>query len=351
MDKIKRQAFCAGVVFVFLCAATASSIASLSWVKALQLSPLIVGIILGMIYANTLRAALPTEWNGGISYCAKQVLRIGIVLFGFRISLNDVISVGTSALIIDALVVLLTLALGVGLGRLLRMDAQTALLCSVGSSICGAAAVLAAEPIVKGAPYKTTVAVSTVVIFGTLGMFLYPFFYRAGLLDMSAQELGLYTGGTLHEVAHVVGAGEMMNTSGEWRELVASGAANIQREAVIVKMIRVMMLAPVLLVLGMILSRLQAKDETGARPRASVPFFAIMFMVVIAFNSLQLLPESVVQFLNATSTFLLTMAMTALGLNTTFAQFKQAGWRPFVLALGLFIWLIFGGYLLVKLFA
>lgn len=350
MTKQARFSFLAGIIFVLLFSILAGYLATISWIAALQLSPLILGIVLGMLFGNTLRSRLPEAWNPGIGFCAKTLLRIGVVLFGFRISLSDVVSVGLSALIVDSLVVVLTLVFGVLLGRVLRMDSQTALLTSVGSSICGAAAVLAAEPVVKGESYKTAVAVSTVVVFGTLAMFIYPACYRAGLFDMNAQELGIYTGATLHEVAHVVGAGEAMNTSGPLCEAVQSGVVNIQKNAVIVKMMRVMMLAPVLLVLSLLLSRKQV-DASGKCPRVSVPFFAVMFVVVIGFNSLELLPQSVVGFLNATSTFLLTMAMSALGLNTTIAQMKQAGWKPFVLALLLFIWLFFGGYWMVQLFA
>lgn len=330
-----------GILFVFIVAALATLSADLSWNSSLKLSPLIVGIVLGMLIANTLGFLVPVRCAAGVGFCSKRLLRIGIALFGFRISLQDVMSVGLSALLIDALVVSLTLVLGVMLGRLLRVDAQTALLTSVGSSICGAAAVLGAEPVVKAAPYKTAVAVSTVVLFGTLAMFIYPACYHAGLFDLSAQQLSIYTGATLHEVAHVVGAGDAMN----------SPSVDIQTNAVIVKMIRVILLAPVLLVLSYLLSRKGSEDVTGSRPRVSIPFFALMFVVVIGFNSLDLLPAVLVNVINFTSTALLTMAMTALGLNTTIEQMRQAGWKPFVLALLLFIWLFFGGYWMVKLLA
>lgn len=331
----------AGIGLVLIIALVAYFSLQIPLISSLKLSSLIIGIILGMLVANTMGAFIPKQCSEGIGFCAKRLLRIGIALFGFRISLQDVMSVGVSALVIDALVVSLTLILGVFVGRLLRMDSQTALLTSVGSSICGAAAVLGAEPVVKAEPYKTAVAVSTVVLFGTLAMFIYPACYRAGLFDLTAQQLSIYTGATLHEVAHVVGAGDAMN----------SATVDIQTNAVIVKMIRVIMLAPVLLVLSYILSRKGTEGESGKRASVSVPFFAIMFVLVICFNSLNLLPESIVNGLNFTSTALLTMAMTALGLNTTIAQMKKAGWQPFLLALILFIWLFFGGYWMVKLMA
>lgn len=114
--------------------------------KHLSLSPLIVGIVLGMLYANSLRNHLPETWVPGIQFCTKQVLRTGIVLYGFKLTFQSVIDIGGSALALDLIVVTLTILLGAGLGRLLKMDRDTALLTSIGSSICGAAAVLGRNP-------------------------------------------------------------------------------------------------------------------------------------------------------------------------------------------------------------
>ena len=231
-----------GILLIVLFSFSAFYIADFEWVKHLSLSPLIVGIVLGMLYANSLRNHLPETWVPGIQFCTKQVLRTGIVLYGFKLTFQSVIDIGGSALALDLIVVTLTILLGAGLGRLLKMDRDTALLTSIGSSICGAAAVLGAEPVVKSKPYKAAVAVSTVVIFGTLSMFLYPALHRAGILDLTPEQMGLFTGATLHEVAHVVGAGNAMGQA-------------ISDPAIIVKMIRVMMLAPVLVVLSIVLAR------------------------------------------------------------------------------------------------
>ena len=301
-----------GILLIVLFSFSACYIADFQWVKHLSFSPLIVGIVLGMIYANSLRNHLPKTWVPGIQFCTKQVLRTGIVLYGFKLTFQSVIDIGGAALLIDAVVVAFTILLGAGLGRLLKMDRDTALLTSIGSSICGAAAVLGAEPVVKSQPYKAAVAVSTVVIFGTLSMFLYPTLFRAGMLDLTTEQMGLFTGATLHEVAHVVGAGNAMGQA-------------ISDPAIIVKMIRVMMLAPVLVILSIFL-----------------------FLAVIGFNSLHLLPSGVVSAINSLDTFLLTMAMTALGAESSFEKFKKAGARPFLLAALLYAWLFFGGYWLVK---
>jgi len=325
-----------GILLIVLFSFSAFYIADFEWVKHLSLSPLIVGIVLGMLYANSLRNHLPETWVPGIQFCTKQVLRTGIVLYGFKLTFQSVIDIGGSALALDLIVVTLTILLGAGLGRLLKMDRDTALLTSIGSSICGAAAVLGAEPVVKSKPYKAAVAVSTVVIFGTLSMFLYPALHRAGILDLTPEQMGLFTGATLHEVAHVVGAGNAMGQA-------------ISDPAIIVKMIRVMMLAPVLVVLSIVLARRDpSSGANGEKRKITIPWFAFLFLAVIGFNSLHLLPAGLVDAINTLDTFLLTMAMTALGAESSFEKFKKAGARPFLLAGFLYIWLFFGGYFLAR---
>ena len=244
----------------------------------------------------------------------------------------------------DAIIVCGTIGIGVIVGRLLRIDRSIALLTACGSAICGAAAVLGVDGAIKPKPYKTAVAVATVVIFGTLSMFLYPVLYRAGVFDLPPEMMGLFTGSTVHEVAHVVGAANAMGTE-------------VSNNAIIVKMIRVMMLVPVLLVIAWTVARkigaqqdedTNVGDSQNAKASITIPWFAILFLVVIGFNSLDLLPESLVAFINQFDTFLLTMAMAALGAETSIDKFKKAGFKPFLLAAILYVWLIGGGYCLVK---
>ena len=330
-----------GILLIVLFSFSAFYIAEFQFIKNLSLSPLIVGIILGMLYANSLRNRLPETWVPGIKFCSKQVLRAGIVLYGFRLTFQSVIAIGASAILIDVIIVTCTILLGILVGKLLKMDNDLALLTATGSAICGAAAVLGAEP-VKSEPHKTAVAVSTVVIFGTLSMFIYPILYRAGVFDLTPEQMGLYTGSTLHEVAHVVGAGNAMGKE-------------ISDSAIIVKMIRVMLLAPVLLIMSFALARRALKavkgdknTNTTQRGKITIPWFAFGFLAVIGFNSFDWLPVPVVDGINSLDTFMLTMAMTALGAETNFEKFKQAGAKPFLLAAILYIWLLGGGYLLVK---
>lgn len=340
-----------GILLIALFAFAAFYIAEIPFVKSLSFSPLIVGIILGMLYANSLRNKLPETWVPGIKFCTKQILRAGIVLYGFRLTLTQVAAVGLPAVVIDTIIVAGTIFLGVWLGKLLKMDKDTSLMTATGSAICGAAAVLGAEPVVKCEGHKTAIAVSTVVIFGTISMFLYPILYRAGMLDaLGDTGVAIYTGSTLHEVAHVAGAGNAMDPT---------DTLGIAGTATITKMIRVMMLAPVLVIMSFALAgRKKAATEGGTtqKSKITIPWFAFGFIGIICLNSLlqylfgvdsvkEIPLNGAIEYID---TFMLTMAMTALGTDTSMEKFKQAGAKPFLLAGLLYIWLLGGGYLLTK---
>ena len=326
---------------LFSCAAF--YIGDASFFREISFSPMIIGIILGMLYANSLRNHLPETWVPGIQFCSKKLLRLGIILYGFRLTFQDIINVGVAGIMIDVIVVVVTIIGGVYLGKMLKMDRDIALLTSIGSGICGAAAVLGAESTIQTKPYKTAVAVATVVIFGTISMFLYPIAYRAGFLGLSPDEMGIYAGATLHEVAHAVGAGNAM---------VTPATPNVANVAIIVKMIRVMMLVPVLLSLGYWVA-MQRRNTPEAvtsesKGKVTIPWFALGFLGVIFFNSFNLLPSAVVDIINYIDTFLLTMAMVALGAETSIDKFKKAGAKPFILAGLLYIWLVVGGWALAR---
>ncbi len=341
-----------GVLLIALFSCAAFYIGSAGIFTALSISPMIIGIVLGMIYANSLRMHLPETWVPGIIFCSKRLLRIGIILYGFRLTFQDIAAVGVAGITVDAIIVAVTIIGGYNIGRLLKMDKETAMLTSVGSGICGAAAVLGAEATMRTKPYKTAVAVATVVIFGTIAMFLYPIAYRTGLISLSPEQMGIFSGSTLHEVAHAVGAG---NALGD----------NIATTTVIVKMIRVMMLVPVLLVLGVWVARRSRVSASGDAAqgggKVAVPWFAFGFLLVIGINSLSVylntlstpmgIPDTGIKLIEYIDTFLLTMAMVALGAETSFDKFKKAGAKPFILAFILFVWLITGGYLLSKYLA
>jgi len=322
-----------GITLVALIASIATYAAKIPAIKALAISPLVIGIAIGIVFANTLRNKIPQNWLPGILFSAKTILRIAIIFYGFRITFQQIAVVGLEGLSLSIIMLSSTMLLGIFVGiKLLKLDKHTAILVASGSAVCGAAAVLATEDVLKSEPHKTAIAVGTVVLFGTISMFLFPILFKSGLLDMSFNQYGLYVGSSIHEVAQVVAAGGAIDS-------ISSDTA------VIVKMTRVMLIAPMLLILGLFLA--QAKSAvTHKKAKLVVPWFAVLFIAVAGFNSLNLLPLQLVSNINIIDIFLLTMAMTALGMETHLAKFKQAGFKPVLLALVLFVWLVVGGYLM-----
>ena len=343
----KRKGTMSGILFVAIFAAAATFIASLGPVKALGLSPLVIGIVLGIFYANTMHNQIPSEWETGITFSAKKILRFAIVFYGFRITFQQIAEVGMDGFLVSLIMLSTTFIFGSWLGyKIFGMDKDTSMLTASGAAVCGAAAVLATEPVLKAEEYKTAIAVSMVVLFGTISMFLYPVLYTTifenatGFLHMTAREFGIYVGGTIHEVAQVVAV--PFSVPGAPEEMANS--------AVIVKMTRVIMIAPMLIILGIYLSY-SAKKEGGlsGEVKLVIPWFAVYFIGVAGFNSLHLVPEGIVNIINEIDTFLLTMAMTALGMGTRFSKFKGLGLAPIYTATAMFAWLVIGGFVVTKL--
>ena len=334
-----------GVVFVAIFATAATYISSIGFIKHLGLSPLVIGIVLGIVYANSLHAKAPEHLQSGITFSAKKILRFAIVLYGFRLTFQDIADVGLQGFLVSLTMLTTTMIIGSFAGmKLFKMDRDTSILTAAGASVCGAAAVLATEPVLKAEDYKTAVAVSMVVLFGTVSMFLYPIMYEGfikdavGFLHMSPKVFGMYVGGTIHEVAQVVAVPAS----------IPHASAEMAHTAVIVKMTRVILIAPMLIVLGLILAY-SSKESRGDRVKLVIPWFAVYFIAVAGFNSLNLIPKNIVNYINIFDTFLLTMAMTALGMGTIFSKFKGVGANAFYTALTMFIWLVVGGFVITKI--
>jgi uncharacterized integral membrane protein (TIGR00698 family) len=258
----------------------------IGWLQSNGISALTLAIVLGMVTGNTVYARTSSVTGAGVTFSKASLLRLGIVLYGLRLTFQDIGNVGWTGVAIDATVLGSTFGLACFLGtRVFGLDRKTAMLIGMGSSICGAAAVMAAEPVVRGRAEQVTVAVATVVVFGTLAIFLYPLLYHLNaqyrLIAMSPAGYGLFAGSTIHEVAQVVAAGHA----------VSEQAANT---AVIAKMVRVMMLAPFLIILSAWLSRYPKQDDAypdgeqagGALARGGIviPWFALGFVAVAGLN-------------------------------------------------------------------
>ncbi len=331
----KRQParYAAGLLLALLLAAGASWLGTVPAVAALGLGALTLAIVAGIVAGNTLYPRLAVSCDPGVSLAKQQLLRLGIILYGFRLTFQQIADVGASGVLIDVLTLSSTFFLACWLGRrVFGLDRDTVWLIGAGSSICGAAAILATEPVIKAEASKVAVAIATVVIFGTLAIFIYPLLYPLATSIFSSvtpASWGVFTGSTLHEVAQVVAAGHAVSPETE-------------NTAVIAKMLRVMMLAPFLLLLSARMRRsVPGGNSTPGRLR--FPWFALVFIAVAMFNSLHLLPQPVVSTLNQIDNIVLATAMAALGLTTRLSSLKKAGLKPLLLGLTLFIWLMVGG--------
>jgi len=257
-------------------------------------------------------------------FCQQKLLRLGIILLGFSLTFQQVAQLGWQALVIDIIVICTVLLTGITVGiKVLKMDKELAVLTSVGSAVCGAAAIMATEPVVKGGHRQVSVAVATVVLFGTLSLIAYPLLFN--LLPIAPEQFGIFIGSTVHEVAQAVAAGQTISPEA-------------LQTAIMTKLIRVMCLAPVVVALSLLLFR--EKSDTGTthqRIPIAFPHFIGFFILAVVVNSLWALPETLHEGLTFISQFSLTIAMAAMGFNTRWSTLRQAGLKPIILAAILFI--------------
>lgn len=320
-----------GLLLCAVLTAAGFSLAQLPVLASNGISPLVIALLLGIVAGNTPLASGLSHAGPGLTFATRRLLRGGIVLFGLSLTLQQILALGPMVLVLDALVITTVLTVGYFIGtRVLGMDRETTLLTSAGSAICGAAAVLATESTIRSRPAATSMAVATVVLFGSLAMLVYPLLYP--LLGMHEGLFGVYIGATVHEVAQVIAAGEAVGPD---------ALAN----AVIVKLVRVMMLVPFLLIIGQWWLRSQAakSSETDIGGGLVIPWFAFGFLAMVVFNSFIHLPAPLHQSLVLAGQLALTMAMAALGFNTRLSTLRALGLRPFILALTLFVMLLTGG--------
>ncbi|RDU69291.1 YeiH family protein [Helicobacter cholecystus] len=299
--------------------------------------------------------------QAGVHFSAKKLLRLGIILYGFNVTLTELASVGFWGILLSVIVIVAVFLISVIAGtKIFGLDKETSMLVGAGSAICGAAAVLALESSLKSDSFKGIIAVGTVVIFGLLCMFAYPIAYALGLIPgLDGNGMGVFMGATLHEVANVAGGAEMAKDMAS--NTFSQGAANI---AIIVKMMRVIMLVPFLLIVTMLFAKEQeheAQIDGRSHKKIQIPWFAFMFLGVIILNtylakisSFELIGSFSIADLVTVGKYLCTLSivfsMAALGLQIDIKKFIQAGGKAFGLAFLLCLVLIFGGYFLTLAF-
>lgn len=294
---------------------------------------LVIAIILGMIWSATI--GVPAQFQQGVTFSSKKLLRLGIILLGMRLNLADIYDAGLSVFFIALINIIFALFAVYGLTRLFGVDKKLGILTACGTAICGAAAVVAIAPQIKANDDETAIGVATIAILGTLFTLVYTFIYP--ILNLTAKGYGVFAGGTLHEIAHVIAA-------------AAPGGSEAVDLAVIVKLTRVVLLVPIALVIGFIMQRREKDGEKSKFSMSSIPWFIIGFLVMSGIHTLGIFPESFASFLVLVAYLLIAMAMAGLGLNINIKTFRKLGVKPFVAGLIGSVFLSILGYILVFVF-
>jgi uncharacterized integral membrane protein (TIGR00698 family) len=286
------------------------------------LSPMILSVLIGVVVHNF--AGAPHAARKGMAFSLRAVLRFAIMLLGLQITARQAAELGGGGLAMIAAALVSTLAFTLLMGRALGIARGLALLIGVGTSICGASAVIAAKAATGGKDDDAAYAVACVTLFGSLAMFAYPL--AQGFLHLTPRAYGLWAGASIHEIAQAVAAS-------------FQGGGEAGQFGTIAKLTRVAMMAPVVIALGEMTARLGLTGE-GERGKPPFPWFLIGFLALAALNSLVAIPHEIAAPIGVVTTFLLSMAMAAMGLATDLRAIRARGLRP--LALGLFASLFIG---------
>ena len=282
------------------------------------LSPVVLALLSGLGWRAAL--GLPAGLKPGIAFAARPLLRAAIVLLGLQVTLAEVLALGPGALLLALLSVGATLPAALWLGARLGVAPGLSALLGAGTGICGASAIVAANQVVRARDEDVTCALAVITLCGTAGLIALPLL--AGPLGLSDFGYGLWAGAALHEVVQAVGA-------------AAAGGAEAAQAGTVMKLARVMLLAPAILLLGWWLLRGRAAEGAA---RVPVPWFAFGFLGMVGLASTGMVPERAAQASRLLAPLMLAASLAALGLSTDLRAMRARGLAP--LALGVLLSLL-----------
>jgi uncharacterized integral membrane protein (TIGR00698 family) len=315
--------------------AIAASIAAVAFVveyliknnTAGVVSPLVIAVVLGALISNL--GLLPDECRVGLGFAARNLLRLGIVLLGLQLSFSQVRELGAPGLVLVIVVVAATFTGTQWLGKKMGLSPGLSLLVATGFSICGASAIAAMRPVSDADDDDMAYAIALVTICGTLAIFLLPAIGE--IIGFSGAQFGSWVGASVHDVAQTVAT-------------AASGNDDAQDAAIVVKLTRVMLLAPLVAAVSFTLRRkLSHTNITDSKTQKAklppiVPLFIIGFIAAISINSSFNLPSELVSNVKWLEKSLLACALAGLGAGVDIKKLRRVGTRP--LALGLISWML-----------
>ena len=327
MSKVKK--LIPGIMFVFFITFFSILIEHIPLMAQFNISSLIIAMVLGIVAGNFLK--LPSILSYGIQSSYKKSLQIAIILLGFKLSLAQVTEIGFKSLLLIFILTTTTILFSLWMGRKLGLNFSLSMLIAVGSSICGASAIAAVSPVIKTKDRDLMFGVATITIFGTLSMFLFPIFYK--LLHLNDLFYAVWVGSSIHEVAQVVAAG------------FAAGEET-GKLATLVKLARVLLIIPIVILLGLIQTKKNNEQSTG---KVVIPWFVFGFLGAVMVNSMNIVPKPLVEQILFIDHLLLTFAMAGMGLVTIFEQLRNVGLKPFYLGFFTTLFISIASFLLTSL--
>ncbi len=297
-----------------------------------MLSPMILAIVIGVGIKNIV--GTPACVKAGVAFSLRRILRVAIILLGLQLTAAQVIAVGATGVAVIISTIFATFVFTTVMGRVLGVGPKLTQLIAAGTSICGVSAVVATNTVTHACDEDVSYAVACITVFGSLSMLLYP--ALPALLHLDPRAFGLWTGASIHEIAQVIGASfQEGQVAGEF------GAVS--------KLTRVMMLAPVVLTLGMLAARRVGQISDNQKTRIQMPLFIVGFLAVVAINSVITIPPETRTWIVAINTFLLSIALAAMGLETDIFKLTAKGIRPLALGAAATLFISFFSLILVKM--
>ena len=308
IDEVKRLS---RGVLICIIIAFAANFLSLSYGVPTMLFALLLGMALNFLMES------PT-CEPGICFSSTTLLRVGIALLGIRITVDDIVSLGLIPVIVVISSIIATIVFGLVAARLLGLENRFGLLAGGSVAICGASAALAISSVMPNDDYNRRMTILTVIsvtTLSTLAMIIYPLFAR--YLQLDEQQTSLFIGGTIHDVAQVVGAG--YSVSSEVGEL-----------STFIKLLRVTMLIPIVFFIATFIYQPKAHGR-GSRSKLKdfIPYFLLGFVFFLTINSLGWVTPQIKQGLSSLSSILLVIAISGLGIKTSLKEVAAVGWKPF----------------------
>ncbi|WP_139412797.1 YeiH family protein [Bartonella mastomydis] len=271
------------------------------------LESLVLAILLGSVTRSCF--TMPTYFQKGITFCAKTLLEVAIVLLGASISIHAVLSAGWSLLASIVFVIFVTIILSFIIGRIFGLSKHLAMLVACGNAICGNSAIVAVAPVIKAKHEEIAASIAFTALLGILIILCLPFAHP--LLNLSFNQYGVLAGMVVYAVPQVLAA-------------TASVSFASVQIATIVKLVRVLMLGPLIFALSLIYRR---SEQIHFRWHTLVPWFIIGFIMMMLIRSSNLIPETALNPIKFIAQLFTVISMAALGLGVDIRSLKKAGWR------------------------